>query len=85
MHSDKLEFILDQLDRALRSCVGARDRQEAAQALRHATDQARRVLNNIPPDRRDVERRRLARHLTGAIELAEGSRRQMSAVEPRPF
>jgi len=85
MHTEHIVNTLDQLDRAHRSCLGARDRQEAAQAVRQATDQARRVLNHLTPARRDVERRRLAQRLTGVIERAEGALRQMSAVEPRPF
>jgi hypothetical protein len=78
MTREDIVHTIDHLDRALRSCAGTRDPQESVQLLRRATDQAKRALNNLTPDRWDVELRQLARQLTAQIELAEGSLRTMT-------
>jgi hypothetical protein len=65
----------EQLDRAYRSIAGARDRQEAAQTLRKAIDQAQRVLKTPPERHTDGQVRHAFMQLQCTLVLAEGTLR----------
>jgi hypothetical protein len=67
--------VIEQFQLAQRSLPRSREPEEANKRMREVTNQARRVLNNLPQTCWEGSVKQLAMQLAGEIELAEGSLR----------